>query len=79
MVERISRPRVAPEDQDDDYRATESTDWSRYRACPVCRVGLGQPCVSRSGRVVGGQPDQVRTVLSQPHTIRPLRSGRRAK
>jgi len=79
MVERITRPKVAIEDRDEVYEATETTDWSKYRACPVCKVALGMPCVSLSGRVVNGRPDGVRTVLPIPHTIRPLRTGRHAK
>jgi hypothetical protein len=54
----------------------EPTDWSMYRACPVCKVALGAPCVSRSGRIIGGQPDGVRTVLPVPHTLRKRRGPR---
>jgi hypothetical protein len=48
-----------------------------YRACPVCKVPLGEPCVSLSGRIVGGRPDGARTELSLPHTIRKLRIRRK--
>jgi hypothetical protein len=52
-------------------------DWSEYRKCSqVCRAPMGEPCFSLSGRVVDGQPDGVRTILSQPHHGR-LRRTRR--
>jgi hypothetical protein len=51
-------------------------DWNAYRACPVCKASIGEPCVSRSGMVVGGRPDGVRTVLHQSHLARKARTGR---
>jgi hypothetical protein len=42
-------------------------DWSQYRACGICKVRLGEPCISLSGRVVDGRPDGVRTVLTRAH------------
>lgn len=78
MVERLRRPKVKPEDQDELYRAhTGEPDYpARYRACPVCRVKLGEPCVSLSGKIVNGRPDNVRTELPQPHTLRKRRTRR---
>jgi hypothetical protein len=57
----------------------ELTDWTQYRKCSqICRAPIGRPCVSMSGKVVGGQPDGVRTELTVPHKARKLRtSGRR--
>lgn len=55
----------------------EPVDWSAYRACSqVCRAPIGEPCVSLSGRVVGGRPDQVRTALTHPHAARKRRTKR---
>jgi hypothetical protein len=54
----------------------EAIDWSAYRACAVCKAILGEPCVSRSGRVVGGRPDGVRTILTHAHVCRKLRTRR---
>ena len=58
---------------------TEPVDWSAYRACSqACRAPIGQPCVSLSGKVVGGRPDEVRIELDQPHKARkPRTRGRR--
>lgn len=42
----------------------------RYLQCPICRVVAGDPCRSRSGRVAGGQPDGVETLLERPHVAR---------
>jgi hypothetical protein len=56
------------------------TDWSEYRACTqVCRAPLGQPCVALSGRVVGGRPDGVRTLLPVQHGARKRRTRRTVK
>ena len=55
----------------------EPTDWGRYRKCSqACGAEMGKPCVSRSGRVVAGRPDGVRTELAVPHKARKLRKGR---
>jgi hypothetical protein len=56
--------------------AVAAVDWSAYRACSVCRVELGRPCRSASGRIVGGQPDGIATELEHPHVARKLRAGR---
>jgi hypothetical protein len=56
--------------------AVAAVDWSAYRACSVCRVELGRPCRSASGRIVGGQPDGIATELEHPHVARKLRTGR---
>jgi len=50
----------------------------RYLSCPICKVDKGQPCLSRSCRIVGGRPDEVRTELDHPHNARPI-SRRRPK
>lgn len=52
-------------------------DWSRYRACPVCKAQLGAACMSLSGSIVGGRPDGVRTVTAKPHSSRKLRKSRK--
>lgn len=49
--------------------------WMAFRACPVCKVRLGEPCVSLSGRVVNGRPDHVAVLLSEPHRSRKMRTG----
>jgi hypothetical protein len=55
------------------------TDWNLYRKCSqVCGAEIGQPCVSRSGRIVEGRPDGVRTVLAVPHVSRKRRVRRGA-
>lgn len=74
MIERLSRPRVAPEDRDDVYRAQagEAPYPSRYLACPICKVPKGQSCLSRSGRIINGRPDDVRTELDHPHNARKI-------
>lgn len=50
------------------------TDWTAYRACPVCKTSLGDRCFSRSGRVVDGRPDGAHTFLDRPHRARKLRT-----
>jgi hypothetical protein len=52
------------------------TDWTLWRACPVCKVKLGHPCRSLSGTIVAGRPDGTITELPLPHTTRPMRTGR---
>lgn len=55
------------------------TDWGLYRKCSkVCGQPTGKACVSLSGMVVGGRPDQVRTELEFPHKSRKLRTKRKA-
>jgi hypothetical protein len=56
--------------------AVEAVDWGAYRACRVCRVELGRPCRSASGRVVDGRPDGIATELEHPHVARERRTGR---
>ena len=77
----VSRPVVAPEDQNDPvYRAQQGrrpTDWNDYRKCSqVCRAEMGQPCFALSGRIVDGQPDRVFTPLLFPHASRRRRARR---
>lgn len=51
------------------------TNWKLYRKCSqVCRAESGQPCVSRSGRIVAGRPDGVRTALLVPHESRKMKT-----
>lgn len=52
-------------------------NWLEYRKCGICMVGTGNPCVSRSGRIVDGQPDGIRTELKAPHKGRRLRTAKR--
>jgi hypothetical protein len=54
-----------------------ATDWSAFRMCPVCKAGTGEPCYSLSGRIIGGQPDNMPTVLMDPHRSRKARTGNR--
>ena len=54
---------------------TPPTDWNLYRKCSqVCGAEIGQPCVSLSGTIVGGRPDEIRTELPRPHVSRKLRT-----
>lgn len=56
------------------------TNWDLYRKCSqICRAEIGQPCVSRSGRIVNGQPDGVLTALAVPHKARKIRTRKVAK
>ena len=50
------------------------TNWIAYRKCPICLRMTGNACVSKSGRIVGGQPDGVLTELEHPHNARKLRA-----
>jgi len=54
------------------------TDWSLYRKCSICDAEIGEPCVSQSGFIVGGQPDRVRTELAAPHKARKPRTRKPA-
>lgn len=55
----------------------EPVDWSAYRKCSqICRAEIGEPCFSMSGKIVGGQPDGVRTELAAPHKARKRRVKR---
>ncbi len=49
-----------------------AVDWSRYRKCPVCAAGLGEPCIERTS-FQGGHHDPIET--DRPHTGRQLRTG----
>lgn len=48
----------------------------KYLKCPVCRVAARKYCVSRSGRVVNGRPDEVEQRLDRPHTARKISKAR---
>lgn len=54
----------------------DEVDWSAYRTCGTCRARMGEPCFALSGRVAGGRPDGLRTVLDHAHAHRKRRSGR---
>jgi hypothetical protein len=41
------------------------TDWTAWQKCPVCPAGLGEPCLSLSGR--GPDGTQVRIHAPRPH------------
>jgi hypothetical protein len=56
--------------------SAEPVDWNAYRACSTCLAKMGKPCFSRSGKIVGGQPDGIRTALPAPHGGRKLRVKR---
>ena len=56
--------------------AVAAVAWDDYRKCRTCLRETGRPCVSRSGRVVGGHPDGVETELEHPHVARPRRRRR---
>lgn len=47
--------------------------WSRWRACPVCPAGLGQPCASLTG--TRGDGTEVFVAAPGPHAGRKPRSG----
>lgn len=52
-----------------------TTDWNTYRKCSqICGAPSGKPCTSRSGKIVGGQPDGVLTELAAPHKARKRRT-----
>lgn len=49
-----------------------------FRKCSqVCGAPLGTRCMSRSGKIVDGRPDQVVTLLDEPHKARKLRKAAR--
>jgi hypothetical protein len=48
----------------------------KYLKCPVCQVPARKWCVSRSGRIVGGRPDEVEQRLDRPHTQRKISKAR---
>lgn len=47
-------------------------DPARYRQCPVCAAGLGQPCLSLTGYDADGP---VSVPADRPHGGRQLRSA----
>lgn len=54
-----------------------TAEWDTYRSCPVCRVGLGKPCLVLSGRRVDSDYQVVVTdePRDRPHSSRELRTG----
>lgn len=56
--------------------AAAVTDWTLYRACPVCKAPLGAACFTRSGAVVDGRPDNVVQLAPRAHIARKLRTPR---
>lgn len=54
-------------------RTAAPTDWSRWRACPVCNAALGEPCTSLTGTLGDGTTAAVHT--SSPHGGRKPRIG----
>lgn len=53
------------------------TDWLLYRKCRICQRGTGNPCCTRSSRIVDGQPVGGPTDLERPHQARRLRAIRK--
>ncbi len=49
-----------------------TVEWDRYRACPVCAAGLGEPCAALMAVIVGTTP--LKTEATRPHTGRKLRA-----
>lgn len=71
-------PSLIPVVQRLDAEEAEPVDWGTYRKCSqVCGAEIGEPCVSLSGRIIGGRPDQVRTALTHAHAARKRRTPRR--
>lgn len=62
-----------------EAEAVAAVDWASYRKCSGCGAGIGTPCRSLSGAVVGGQPDGVATALPHAHAARQLRVRRRPR
>lgn len=58
----------------DCYRPVN--DWGVYRACPICKAPIGEPCRSLSGTIVNGRPDGTITALETAHIARARRTGR---
>lgn len=52
------------------------TDWSAYRACPICRSQPGLACEAMYARVENGHPTGERKELRIAHGARHRRSGR---
>lgn len=55
------------------------TDWTLYRACPVCKVAICDPCLSMSGSIAGDQPDGIAVTITHAHASRRFRLGRTTK
>lgn len=71
---------VARLDREDERASGETVNWGEYRACStVCRAKAGEPCISLSGKIVAGRPDDVRTPLDVPHAARKRRKRRAVK
>lgn len=51
-------------------------DWSAYRACRTCGVGIGEQCRARYSGIVAGRPVGNPTMLERAHAHRRRRSGR---
>lgn len=49
--------------------------WNGYRACPVCKAHLGEPCMSLSSAIINGRPDGKATVAEKPHSSRKRRTS----
>lgn len=47
-----------------------TVDWEFYQKCPVCKAGLGEPCMDRSASEGVGQVDR-----AMPHSTRKLRAA----
>lgn len=76
----ITSPVVAPEDQDEVYRAMtrhEPTNWDDFRKCStVCGAETGEPCFTTSSSIANGRPDGIKHILDGPHNARKRRTGR---
>lgn len=69
---------VARLDEEAAAAAAPATDWDAYGKCSqVCRQPTGKPCISQSGRIVGGRPDGALTPLAVPHAARKLLKRRK--
>ena len=53
--------------------AEPAVEWSRWRACDVCKAGLGEPCMSLTGAL--GDGTAVGVVAPAPHGGRKARTG----
>lgn len=58
---------------------SDAPDWSTYRACTVCRAGIGEPCRTRSGVYVADlSPSKSAVVVvstDRAHSTRRKRTG----
>lgn len=53
-----------------------ATDWTAYRACPVCRSPIGRACTAMWARVENGQRAGGPVDLKVPHAARKRLAGR---